>query len=91
MNESVLSQLNRMDFGRLKGYKELLDFYYGRQWEGKGRWHERRLTFNYAKVFIEKVTSYLMGDINFVVDPYKRRLREYTAKAVWSSLTWKRK
>ncbi len=71
MNESTLSQLARLDLGRMKNYKEQLDFYYGRQWEGKARWHERRLTFNYAKVFIEKVTSYLMGDVNFVVDPYE--------------------
>jgi hypothetical protein len=69
MNETIAAQLMRMDPGRLKGYKELLDFYYGKQWEGKGRWHERRLTFNYAKVFIEKITSYLMGGINFTVDP----------------------
>lgn len=87
MNESVLSQLTRMDLGRIKNYKELLDFYYGRQWEGKSRWHERRLTFNYAKVFIEKVTSYLMGDINFVVEPYKDsdRARE-TAKRAEATL-----
>ncbi len=71
MNDTVVSQLARLDLDRFKGYKGLLDFYYGRQWEGKGRWHERRLTFNYAKVFIEKVTSYLMGGINFTVDPYK--------------------
>jgi hypothetical protein len=71
MNELVISQLARMDLDRIKRYKEMLDFYYGKQWEGKGRWHERRLTFNYAKVFIEKVTSYLMGGINFAVDPYK--------------------
>jgi hypothetical protein len=58
-----------MDLDRIKSYKELLDFYYGRQWEGKGRRNERRLTFNYAKVFIEKVTSYLMGSISFAVDP----------------------
>jgi len=83
MNESVLSQLARMDLGRIKNYKELLDFYYGRQWEGKSRWRERRLTFNYAKVFIEKVTSYLMGDINFVVEPYKDsdRAREIAKRA----------
>jgi len=37
MNESVLSQLSRLDLARMKSYKELLDFYYGRQWEGKGR------------------------------------------------------
>jgi hypothetical protein len=70
MYDAVVSQLARLDLDRMKSYKSLLDFYYGKQWEGKGRWHERRLTFNYAKVFIEKVTSYLMGGISFIVDPY---------------------
>jgi hypothetical protein len=53
---------------RIKGYKELLDFYYGRQWEGRERRGERRLIFNYARVFVEKITSYLMTGINFAVD-----------------------
>jgi hypothetical protein len=70
MNEAVILQLARMELDRIKGYKELLDFYYGRQWDIKARRNERRLTFNYAKVFIEKVTSYLMGGINFAVDPH---------------------
>ncbi|MBN1161705.1 MAG: phage portal protein [Dehalococcoidales bacterium] len=69
MNELVVAQLSRMETDRLKGYKELLDFYYGKQWETKSRRNERRLTFNYAKVFIEKVTSYLMGGMSFAVDP----------------------
>ncbi|OGN97086.1 MAG: portal protein [Chloroflexi bacterium RBG_13_51_18] len=69
MNEAVILQLARMELDRIKGYKELLDFYYGRQWEAKSRRNERRLTFNYAKVFIEKVTSYLMGGMTFAVDP----------------------
>ncbi|MGD1118892.1 MAG: phage portal protein [Dehalococcoidales bacterium] len=69
MNETLVSQLSRMDLDRIKGYKELLDFYYGRQWEGKSRWNERRLTFNYARVFIEKVTSYLMAGVSFSIDP----------------------
>jgi hypothetical protein len=83
MSEAVVAQLARMDIDRIKGYKELLDFYHGKQWEGKGRWHERRLTFNYAKVFIEKVTSYLMGDISFVIDPYEDsdRAREHARRA----------
>jgi hypothetical protein len=68
MNEIMVSQLARQDLERIKGYKDLLDFYYGRQWEGRERRGERRLTFNYAKVFIEKVTSYLMYDISFTVD-----------------------
>jgi len=52
----------------MKGYKELLDFYHGQQWESKERRRERRLAFNYAKVFIDKITSYLMSGINFAVD-----------------------
>ena len=63
------AELNRRDTGRLKGYKELLDFYQGIHWEGRERRGDKRLTFNYAKVFIDKVTSYLMSGINFAVDP----------------------
>ncbi len=69
MNETIPSQLTRLDMDRIKGYKELLDFYHGRQWEGRERRGERRLIFNYARVFVEKITSYLMAGINFAVDP----------------------
>ncbi len=65
---SIVSQLNRQDIDRLRGYRELLDFYHGRQWEGRERRGEKRLTFNYARVFIDKVTSYLMSGINFAVE-----------------------
>ncbi len=69
MNESIPSQLTRLDMERIKGYKELLDFYQGRQWEGRDRRGERRLIFNYARVFVEKITSYLMTGISFAVEP----------------------
>lgn len=69
MNEMIPAQLTRMDVDRIKGYKELLDFYHGRQWEGRERRGERRLIFNYARVFAEKITSYLMTGISFAVDP----------------------
>jgi len=69
MNETIPAQLIRLDMERVKGYRELLDFYQGKQWEGRERRGERRLTFNYAKVFIEKITSYLMAGINFSVEP----------------------
>lgn len=36
--------------------------------EGCVRRSEKWLTFNYAKVFIDKVTSYLMSGINFVIE-----------------------
>jgi hypothetical protein len=65
---SIISQLNRYDIDRLRRYRELLDFYHGRQWQGRERRGEKRLTFNYAKVFVDKVTSYLISGINFVVE-----------------------
>ncbi|GAG31559.1 unnamed protein product, partial [marine sediment metagenome] len=69
MNEGFTpSQLNHRDIERLKGYKELLDFYHGQHWEGYPRRGEKRLTFNYAKVIIDKITSYLMSGITSAVD-----------------------
>ncbi len=69
-------ELARRDTERIKRYKELLDFYHGSHWDpstGSGRaWerrNEKRLTFNYAKVFIDKVTSYLMSGNSLVVEP----------------------
>jgi hypothetical protein len=59
----------RMDADRLRRYREYLDFYQGRQWEAPARRRERRLTFNYARVLVEKVTSYLMSGMDFAVDP----------------------
>jgi len=62
------AELNRRDLDRLKGYRELLDFYHGIHWEGRERRGEKHLTFNYAKVFIDKVTSYLMSGVNFTIE-----------------------
>jgi hypothetical protein len=71
MDNTVIAQLARTDLARIKGYQELLDFYNGRQWEGRERRGERRLIFNYARVFVEKITSYLMGGINFNIEPFE--------------------
>src|SRR3972149_3998081 len=71
MSETVFAQLAKMDIERMRRYKELLDFYNGQQWEGRERRGERRLVFNYARVFVEKITSYLMTGISFTVDPYQ--------------------
>jgi len=69
MNETPIPmQLTHRDIDRLKGYKELLDFYHGQHWDGRERRGDKRLTFNYAKVFVDKVTSYLMSGINFAVE-----------------------
>ena len=69
MNEiSILTQLAQRDTNRMREYRELLDFYYGQHWEGRAVRGEKRLTFNYTKVFIDKITSYLMSGVNFAVD-----------------------
>ena len=61
-------QLKTRDQDRLKAYREHLDFYAGTQWLTASR-RERQLTFNYAKVAIDKITSYLMSGLDFAVDP----------------------
>ncbi len=61
--------LNRRDAARMNGYQELLDFYHGIQWDGGKRRNEKRLTFNYARVFVEKATFYLMSGMTFTVEP----------------------
>src|SRR3972149_1056509 len=83
MNDNIPSQLARADLERMKGYKEILDFFNGRQWEGRERRGERRLIFNYARVFVEKITSYLMTGISFTVEPYEDadEARERAGKA----------
>ncbi len=61
-------QLRRRDEERLRRYRESLDFYEGRQWIGRARRGERRLTFNYAKAFVDKVTSYLLNGYSVQVE-----------------------
>jgi len=69
MNETFIpTQLAKRDMERMRSYQELIDFYHGRQWEGRTLRGEKRLTFNYAKVFTDKITSYLMSGVTFAVD-----------------------
>ena len=66
---SIAQQIARMDAGRLRAYRENLEFYQGRQWADSPRRRERRLTLNYAKTVIEKTASYTMSGLSFVADP----------------------
>ncbi len=68
-NLSLPQQLARMDGDRLRAYRENLEFYAGAQWKGTAHRWERRLTFNYARTFLDKVTSYLMTEMSFVISP----------------------
>jgi len=65
---SIINQLARRDTDRIRGYRDFLDFYHGRHWEGRAVRGEKRLTFNYAKTLVDKITSYLMSGVNFAVD-----------------------
>lgn len=69
-NMTLPQQIERMDPDRLRSYSENLAFYSGGQWLGRSRRKERRLTFNYARSFIDKITSYLMAEIGFTVEPH---------------------
>ncbi len=63
-------QLERLDTDRLRRYQEHLDFYSGRQWPGRARPGERRLTFNYAKAIVDKLASYVMTGMTVNVQPW---------------------
>jgi len=61
------SQLNRRDTQRLAAYRSNLDFYSGSHWPATSR--HRQLVFNYAKVSIDKATSFLMQGLGFACYP----------------------
>jgi len=67
MTEFNPSELNRLDTGRLAAYKTNLDFYNGSQWQQTSR--HRQLVFNYAKVSLDKVTSFLVQGLAFACYP----------------------
>jgi len=67
MNDFNPGQLARVDTARLTAYRQNLDFYNGSQWQQTSR--HRQLVFNYAKVSIDKVTSYLMQGLTFACYP----------------------
>jgi len=76
MTEFTPSQLNRTDTQRLSNYRTNLDFYQGNQWpttsparQGLAGGRHRQLVFNYAKVAIDKVTSFLTQGLHFACYP----------------------
>ncbi len=48
---------------RRRRYREMLNFYHGRQWPLLRR-EEKRLTFNYAAAVVDKLTAYLMNGLS---------------------------
>ena len=62
-------QVARRDAERIRAYGENLSFFTGGQWQGRPRRGERRLTFNYVRVLLEKVTSYMASSSSIVIEP----------------------
>ena len=67
MTDFTPASLNRMDTARLAAYRTNLDFYQGNHWPTTSR--HRQLVFNYAKVSVDKGTSFLMQGLNFACYP----------------------
>lgn len=68
--EALVRTLPSLDLERLRNYRDYLDFYNGLQWTNMPlNRKERRLTFNYARVAVDKVASYVMSGFNFTVEP----------------------
>jgi hypothetical protein len=55
--------LSQLDRPRFSAYKSNLDFYNGSQWARSSK--NRQLVFNYVKIAVDKITSYLMSGLNF--------------------------
>lgn len=76
MTDFNVQQLSQLDRSRFSAYKANLDFYNGEQWadpSSTGRTKNRQLVFNYAKIAIDKITSYLMEGLNFVCEPTQNK------------------
>ncbi|MEO8288600.1 MAG: phage portal protein [Chloroflexota bacterium] len=75
-------RMSQADAGRIALYRLYLDFYNGNQWEGLPAPSEKRLTFNYARIFVHKAASYLMGKgVAFAVEAPKGAGEEGAAAA----------
>ena len=68
-NLTLPQRVARMDADRLRSHRQNLEFYRGSQWPGPRRRNERRLVFNYARVLVEKLTSYLVNGMSFSLSP----------------------
>ena len=66
---SLPQQLEQRDAARMRAYQENLSFYAGAHWPGSPRRRERRLTFNYVRTFVHKITAALMAGMTVDVEP----------------------
>lgn len=89
-NLSLPQRIAQMDGERLRRYAEYLAFAQGQQWATPPRRRERRLTFNYARTFAEKVTSYLLSGLTVSMEPSdpspEAQERARRAQGIWNAI-----
>jgi len=66
---TLLEQTERLNLDRERfgNYKTAFDFYNGSQWERQS--NNRQLVLNYAKITVDKVTSFQVNEINYSFKP----------------------
>jgi len=72
MTNFNIQSLAQLDRSRFAAYKANRDFYNGEQWADislRSGTKNRQLVFNYAKIAIDKITSYLMEGLDFACEP----------------------
>ena len=77
--EFKVQDLAQLDRERFTSYRAALDFYNGSQWESTGK--HRQLVLNYAKLTVDKVTSYLMNEVNYSFEPLPKVKPEVAKQA----------
>ncbi len=83
--------LRTLDHDRLRRYRQHLAFYEGDQWAGRARRGERRLVLNYARAFVDKITSYLFEGHSLQIHPRDRldtaaAVRARAAEHAWRAI-----
>ena len=70
IDQSLPQLLNNTDTERLSGYAKNLKYYAGEIPQAQGQLIRgaRPVSFNYVKAFIDKATSYLMGNMSFTIN-----------------------
>ena len=66
--QSFPASLNGLDTMRTRGYQGYLDFYNGTQWQIRRSDRERRLTYNYAQILIDRGAAVLLHNMAVQVD-----------------------
>ena len=75
------ASLASLDDLRRRGYEGYLNFYNGDQWRTRPQQRERRLTYNYAQIIVDRGASVLLHDMTMQIDRTPGAAEEEEGKA----------